>query len=259
MTSSGVEEFSKIIQIIKNRSESPRTQSRGPEWAVADRPLLKCVAPDIPCTVYSLSPSSATMTLALNEIAQEIPSDRETKRRAVAQRPNQVAVVLWIKIENISILLGADLEETKDSGTGWSVIVDSSTKPSGKACVFKVPHHGSRNADQPKVWSEILEEEPFALVTPFVGGGTNLPTRRDTERICGRTPNAYSSANPLERHTRKRYGAVEKTIRETVRKMRTISATTGHVRLRRKIFDKNNWTVELFNGALILKEIYSLK
>lgn len=259
MTNSGVEEFSKIIQILKDRIESTRPESRGPEWAVADRPLLKCLPPYIPCTVHALSPSSATMTLALNEIAQEIPSDRETKRRAVALRPNQVAVVLWIAIENISILLGADLEETKDSGTGWSVIVDSTTKPSGRACVFKVPHHGSSSADQPKVWSEMLEKEPFALVTPFVEGGTNLPTRRDTGRICSRTPNAYTSAHPLERHTHKRYGAVEKTIRETVRNIRVISASTGHVRLRRKIYAKNNWTVELFNGALKLRDVYSLK
>jgi hypothetical protein len=49
-------------------------------------------------------------------------------------------------IGDIALLLGADLEETGEEDTGWSVIVASTERPHGKASIFKIPHHGSETA-----------------------------------------------------------------------------------------------------------------
>ena len=51
--------------------------------------------------------------------------------------------VLWVQVNDICLLLGGDLEETKHPATGWSTIVNSKRRPKRKAKIFKIPHHGS--------------------------------------------------------------------------------------------------------------------
>lgn len=259
MTNSGVEEFPQIIQLLKQRVQSSRPESRGPEFAIADRLLWRREG-SLPVEIYALSPSSATIALGYGEIAQLLPSDLQPKRRAIALRPNRAAVVLWVRVADIALLLGSDLEETGDLATGWSAIVGSNTRPAGRASVFKIPHHGSVTADHPSIWSEMLIEKPLAALTPFAQGNTSLPTRTDVRRICNHTPNAYATARLVTTATRKRDRTVEKTIRETVRSIRVIAGPTGHVRFRRTLLQEEGdptWNVQLSNGALDLEQIYS--
>ena len=259
MTNSGVEEFFNIVQGLKQRVVSSRPESRGPEFAIADRLLWRREG-SLPAEVYALSPSSATIALAYGEIAQLLPTAGQPKRRAIALDPNRVAVALWVRVGDIAVLLGSDLEETGDLAAGWSAIVYSQTRPSGKASIFKIPHHGSATADHAGVWSEMLTEKPFAVLTPFVSGNVGLPTRRDVERICNCTTNAYTTARLMTRLTRKRHRAVEKTIGETVRSIRVIAGPTGHVRLRQNLREEDGdptLNVELFNGAIELERVYN--
>jgi beta-lactamase superfamily II metal-dependent hydrolase len=226
MTSSGVQEFAEIIDILRERRpKSVRPESVGPTFAVADRSLWQRRPPDgFPVTVHTLSPSDAAVTLAYHEISRLLPEVGQTKRRIVTQSPNLVAVVLWVCVSDATILLGSDLEETLNPGTGWSVIVDSLTRPSGTAGVFKIPHHSSVTADQPRVWAEMLQPEPVAILTPFVQGNVMLPTLADVNRICSRTAQAYTTSDAKLRKSRRRSGALEKTIRETVRNIRDAQA-----------------------------------
>jgi hypothetical protein len=134
--------------------------------------------------------------------------------------------------------------------------VDSKARPVGKACVFKIPHHGSSNGHQPRVWSEMLTEEPFAVLSPFVNGKTELPTRADIRRIRALTPNAFSTNKLLSNQQIKRHGAVEKMIKETVKAIRVIPNTPGHVRLRKTVgAGDSNWSVQLFDGAVDIKDV----
>ena len=265
MTSSGVREFAEILHVLQERRQASSQQTPGPHWAVADRLLWQrspvAREPFISCTVHSLSPSDRAVTLAYQEIAQLLPPipppKQAPKRRLIAQPPNHVAVVLWINIGNVSLLLGSDLEETKEADMGWSVIVGSTTRPQGQADVFKIPHHGSRTADHPPVWSELLKVEPMAVLTPFVRGSVSLPTTTDTHRICSRTPHAYTTAVPHSGRTRRRDAAVDRTIREIVRSIRTVHGPQGQVRLRRYAFasPNNDWQVDLFGAALPLQRM----
>jgi beta-lactamase superfamily II metal-dependent hydrolase len=189
----GIQEFAKILQLIETRRGAGRLESTGPQWALENRRIWQRVDSPVPVEIFALSPSSGEVTLALRQFSQLLPKSKQPKRRLIAVRPNNTAVVLWLKIGDLSAILGSDLEETKDSNTGWSVIVDSDARPAEKARVFKIPHHGSSNGDQPRVWSEMLPKEPFAILSPFVNGSTELPTRSDVQRICGHTPNAFST------------------------------------------------------------------
>jgi beta-lactamase superfamily II metal-dependent hydrolase len=253
---SRVQEFGKILKLIQARKEG-RSQSAGPEWAIENKRVWQRTAQPMPVEIFSLSPSSGAVTLALRQFAQLLPQTDQPKRQAIAVRPNHAAVVLWVKIGDLSVVLGSDLEETEDPSTGWSVIVDSKARPNGKAYVFKIPHHGSSNGDQPRVWSEMLIDEPLAVLTPFVNGRTELPTRSDVRRIQGQTPNTFSTNKILSNQQIKRHGAVEKMIKETVKTIRVIPNTPGHVRLRKTVVgtSNTNWSVELFDGAVDLKDV----
>jgi hypothetical protein len=227
-------------------------------WATADRLLWqRRPSDDFPSSVYALSPSDAAVTLSYREISRLLPKEGQSKRRVVAQSPNLVAVVLWVRVGDATILLGSDLEETHNPGTGWSVIADSSTRPSGTAGIFKIPHHGSVTADQPRVWNKMLQAEPVAILTPFVQGNVLLPTSVDVDRIYRRTTQAYTTSDAKLRKSKRRSGALEKTIRETVRHMRDAQAPMGQVRLRRLAVAQttNDWKVDLFGAARPLSNL----
>lgn len=177
MMSSGVKEFNDILESLEERKKSG---SQLQKFAIADRLIwresLYLGNDEVPCEVHSLSPSDESIRLAFKEFVKLLPQELQPKKRVVAQRPNYTAIVLVIKIGEISILLGSDLENTKNPSTGWTVIVNSKTRPKEKASLLKIPHHGSKNADNPLMWSKMLEKAPISLLTPFVLGN-QVPTK----------------------------------------------------------------------------------
>jgi beta-lactamase superfamily II metal-dependent hydrolase len=265
MESSGVQEFAEILQVLERRQRGSRSRAVSPKWALADRLLwrspLTIDGRTMQRTVHSLSPSDVSVRLAYDELMRLLPPPQTTKRRLVTQAPNHTAVALWVNVGRISLLLGADLEETRHPGTGWSVVASSTTRSSGKASVFKVPHHGSHTADQPDVWTAMLEQNPLAVVTPFVRGKVSLPTNADARRLCDRTTQAYVTATTERRRAKNRSRAVERTVRETVRSIREVHSSHGHVRARIPIRHSENdpWRVELFGDALPLSQLYVQK
>jgi hypothetical protein len=246
----GSAEFSEILEILAERAPAGvRPASVGPDWATADRRLWQRIdAAPCPVQVYSLSPSDASITLALREFAQLVPREGTPKHRLIAQRPNEVAVVLWIEAGAIRIVLGSDLENTGNPATGWQALLASAARPSGQAQIFKIPHHGSANADHPGVWGDMLLPNPHAALTPYTRGRF-LPQPQDIARLKGRTPHLYCTARPGGWTPPRRDPAVEKILREAVRERRALSGPMGHVRIRARCSDPNPTRVELFDGA----------
>src|SRR5205807_10239936 len=108
--------------------------------------------------------------------------------RVQERNPNNNSVVLWVEVGSAIALLGADLEVTADQNTGWVAILDASVRPFGRAEVFKVPHHGSQTGHDDRVWSEMLEPNPHAVLTPY---RAMLPRDTDVSRICGLTSRGF--------------------------------------------------------------------
>ena len=250
MASSGVTEFNRILAVLEDRSSS-RVVS--PTWAIADRRIYyrKNSETTPECTVYSLSPSDSAISQSKMEIARLLPSEKGPKRRTPALTPNHSAVVLWVQIGKLFVVLGADLEETTDSCTGWSVIVDSNTRPRDKASVFKIPHHGSSSGNQPRIWEEMLIKSPTAILTPFVQGHQRLPTRSDARRICDRTSLAYITSDTRRSRSKFSDSAVNRTIQEAGVVIRKAQPDLGQVRLRADASSSSPapWTCELFGAA----------
>ncbi len=252
---SGVREIFDIFRILDSR------KNKNPIRAITDRVIytMDCngTAHGNKVQVWALSPSDKQYDKFLNELTLHMPKVSETKRRAVAQGPNHTSVVTWVQIGDLSLLFGADLEETGDSGTGWSPIVNSDNRPSHKASIFKVPHHGSQNAHSNDVWKNMLIESPTAILTPYSRGVKKLPSPADIARIGGFAEARYSTSKIRPRKISKRSVAVEKTIRNTVGKLRSTVFHAGIIRLRNGgQGDFHTWETTLMNGACSLDEVY---
>lgn len=252
MESPGVAEFAEILETLRERAPAgAKPEAVGPVWTMANHTLLRLegAGRKWPAEVQALSPSPGSINLALAEIARLLPRHGQPKRRAVAQSPNQVSVVLWAEVGDVRVLLGSDLVTGADPTTGWRAIIASPVRPAERAQTFKVPHHGSPNADDPAVWVQILSPTPYALLTPFSSGSNPLPSPNDLARLRGRTRHVYCTARPDGWAPRNRGGAVERTLREVARKRRAIIGPMGHIRVRSRIGSAANISVELFGGA----------
>lgn len=246
---SGVNEFGIILKEMSERKKRGDLNSK-PKFAVADRRIWKNIfkdkGRDIVASLYSLSPCDDAILSSKLDIRKLFPRQGENPRAIPGISPNQSSVVLWLSFADINILLGADLEEKGNSHKGWSVIIDSCTRPEGKAIFFKIPHHGSKNAHHPRVWEEMLVHDPIAVLTPF-SRGKELPSNEDIKRICSNTSRAYSTGAPGSKKRLKRRGFVDKMIKETVGKIKMITPSSGHVRFRMK--PSKSHTIELFGEA----------
>ncbi len=251
---SGVSEIAEVFTIIQSRFSSVVK-------ACDNKVLLRISKSNTgyhkECIVWSLAPSDKQIDYFLNSIAGLMPSLPQTKRRAPFITPNHASVVTFIDFGEQSMLLGGDQEETNDPDTGWSVIVASRNRPNKKACIFKIPHHGSSSAHNKNVWSEMLVNEPFAILTPFNRRKKQLPSTDDVSRITSLTPNSFSTSKFSHVHTHiKRNRTVQRMVQEVVGKINTLPST-GHIRVRNGgAANPEQWQVELFHGACRLQEVH---
>lgn len=237
---SGVRELFRVFTRLKEARSKP-------SYAIANRKIYR----GDNCEVWSLSPSDTAYQEFLGAIGSLVPSEGETKRRIPDISPNEIAVALWIEVGDVAVLLGSDLERR-----GWVEILQSAARPAGTASAFKIPHHGSENADEPEVWKRILDADPVAVLTPWQRGGRALPRDGDVKRILSNTARAYASARSqsvAEAHSR-REPMIEKTIRESGARLRRLALSPGGIRLRRPLGASAPWQIELFGAACRLED-----
>ena len=237
---SGVREVYRVFSTLRSRMARPR-------FALANRRIYA----NGPCEIWSLSPGDLEFGKFLSTVASLIPSQGRPKTRIPSFSPNDVAVVLWVNAADTSILLGSDLE-----AKAWMGILQDSERPAGEASVFKIAHHGSRDAHEDGVWRQMLDREPFAVLTPWRRGGRVLPTRQDVRRILGHTERAYATANAREvdQSGQRRDRLVARTIRNTGIKLRAKPILGGTIRLRRQMNMGSEWKVEMFGPACHLRD-----
>ena len=145
-------------------------------------------------------------------------------------------------------MLGADLEEVKSAKKGWRAIVEARRGIEPRACLFKVPHHGSAGAHNSEVWSELLKAYPKSIVTPWKRGGGQLPKDTDRERIRKLSGNAYITSTRYRSVKHKYSRDIVKSIRASGVKFDTVVYNGGHVICRWKP-SKSEQNITLHNGA----------
>lgn len=237
--SSGVRELYDVFSRLHATATKPK-------FALADNLIFRQGS----CEIWALSPNSAAFFKFLRQVGDLLPSQGETRRRIPSLTPNQVTVVLWIQIGDIAVLLGSDMEKP-----GWADILHSATRPTGKASVYKVPHHGSANADEPAVWQDMLDSDPWAILAPWRRGGRNLPRPSDVQRILSFTSKAYSTTpeRRLNASPAPRDRMVARTIRESGIELRSVPMSNDAIRLRRPSASQGPWQIEHFGSACALE------
>jgi beta-lactamase superfamily II metal-dependent hydrolase len=244
---SGVDEFGAILKELEGRGR------RAPKFAVENKPLLTLAGPgrSFPIVLESLSPSDPTIRLALVQMRNLLPQVGEPQRRIVNPKPNHTSVVIWVKAGPVRALLGADLEDTVHTDQGWTAVL-ACHRDGVPAQLFKVPHHGSATFDNAGIWSQMLESNPVAVVTPFAAGSVRLPQDSDLERISGRTTRLYCTVRGLGKPPNRDTLVEREMKRQLSEKRRILAGQRGHVRVRWPATGCDASAapyIETFNGA----------
>ncbi len=253
-TSRGIDEFIEIFRILNEReTQNPKfehLQSAGPNKLVYRSDILLGNR-KVDVSAHTLSPSHNAMRYANETLSQFLPKECQPKKRIQSEGPNYFAVVLWIEVNDHKILLGSDLENTGESNTGWSAIIDRSLIiPDKRARVFKVPHHGSSSGHDARLWDRHLQKNSLALLSPFILGRNRLPSEKDLQRIASLTSNAYITAPVNSRHHRYPDGVTRDMVAQFSKNIRNVNQGWGQIRLRCKILDSDSgWDVRLYGSA----------
>jgi metallo-beta-lactamase superfamily protein len=235
--SSGATEIYKTFKALGAKSKIPI-------HAIADRRILTIRrASGFDLEMTSLSPSDAEFQRFLMSIPSWFPQAGTTKFRLPSPRPNDVSVVAWIKIGEVDILLGADLEEHGATDRGWSAVL-AGNRPSGRATLFKIPHHGSVTGHHERVWADMLSGSVHTVLTPW-NRGSKLPTAADCSRIAALTPNAFATLLPSSSRIQFRSRVVERTIKEAGISVQQLEPNTGFARFRGSATSFPGWSVTL--------------
>jgi beta-lactamase superfamily II metal-dependent hydrolase len=223
-SNSGVAEFHTILETIHQRSMGTRGAS-GPSWLMEGQRFWN----ENQTELWALSTSSAALTISKNEIAELIPEYRSPKRRLTASMPNPSSVVLQLKHYQQGVLLGADLEESGNTTTGWSAVLTNHPNVNGQSQLYKVAHHGSPTAHHEGIFSELLSVTPVGVMTPY--RRSKLPSETDLQRLSGKCNELHLTA-PVSRKSAGREKSVEKTMRDVACNRLMESSDMGMVRIR---------------------------
>lgn len=241
-TSARTREMHEALAVIDGRGYPQNS----PIEAIQDRMIYERENGPI-VGVRVLAPSDKLVQAATQRLARLMIERSLLPRRLPRVNPNDTSVVIWVRVGAANALLGADLESRGNmESVGWRAVVQAS--PSGKAHIFKVPHHGSADSHEPEVWEQLLVKDPVAILAPWSLGGASLPTQDDVERLCALTPHVYL-ASKQRRSSPTRDRAVERTLRERDRPLKVAEWEVGHVQVRYSAFGEGPIYVGLGGAA----------
>ncbi len=161
---SSASEFAKILNVLESRASGP--YAVGPNMYAQDGTRIFHGGYGGAAEVWALSPSAATITNALSNLAGQLLTAGECKRFKRFS-PNDLSVAILCELVAMICCLAQYLENTAAPDCGWKAVLSSAARPLTQAGTFKVAHHGSANADHDEVWSKMLVKEAIAVVTPF--------------------------------------------------------------------------------------------
>lgn len=205
-------------------------------------------------TVRTWSPSDTDKQEFLNYIVQMRPQAGQGLKKAVPGTPNLTSVVITVEWADTSILLAADMERSKDANRGWAAVV-TEAKSIGirPADLVKIPHHGSENGHDDRMWDGLLTKMPISVIAPFGKGpvGSRPPKSTDIRRISKISRNLYLTARHTSAVRPKMDLAVERSIREGLIQITSKKCPMGVVRHRKS--PRADWTCDFMGSAFRIK------
>jgi len=230
---SATREFASIVVTLKKNCESNESYKGEYLSPIVNNTLIfEEKTDDFTISIRSLSPSSKSYHDSIQLFASKMmPKVKELRNVVPMPEQNDNSIVLWVQVNDTCLLLGADLEETKDLYTGWSAIVNSKQRPNQKATIFKIPHHGSENGHSDDVWNKMINESHISLLTSKIGGRGAIPKESDIERIKNYSPNLFCTKVPKGIKI-KRDNTVEKMYNSIVKNRHILNGKIGQIQMR---------------------------
>ncbi len=227
--------------------------------AVQDRVLWSHKDEEVSCELISLSPSDFVLEEFNFEVATLMNEYGSSNRKIVSKSPNDKSVALLVKANDHRVILGSDLEISDDNRKGWLCILDNNQCIDLKSSLFKIPHHGSKNAFHKRVWEEIIQENAIAKLTPWNRGG-KLPKTEMLRKYKEYTDNLYMTSPLSNDKPKKRDRSISKAINKFNTTLREVKFSLGIVRCRIDISTPEaKWDVELIDNALKVSDEYILR
>ena len=157
------------------------------------RKRLRIVGPDSEIqtrregAIRCVGPTSAALT---SLVVTADPSD--TFIRKILKEVNFTSTVLWLTIDGVRALFGADLDE-HDTNLGWSALIaEQRDKPwIHGASLVKVPHHGSTRAHCPLLYEDWCADPVAVIVANW---NSNLPDDGTVSRLGGACQRIYHTS-----------------------------------------------------------------
>lgn len=243
---SSASELSDILEILEERSRGSNVV--GPHMFAQDGSRIFRGGHCDRTEVWALSPSAATVANAFANIADRLLTSGQC-RRFKRFSPNDLSVAILVQAGIHNLLLGADLENTTAEQFGWKAVLRSTLRPTEKASVFKLAHHGSVNADHEGIWERMLVSQPAVVVTPYSKLAMPLPRESDVQRVKRRTDRVFCTTWPPTKQPARRRG-VDGIVRGATKSRRALNKNSGCIRLRVDLSDPSAApTIELFGSA----------
>lgn len=217
-------------------------------WAKACVPLHPRRSGGVP-VVTALAPSDDAVTRSIESLIQAATQARIAypRRYRAPEGPNGASVAATVQAGDRMVLLGADLEKSANSLTGWEAVL-TFARPERRASLVKVPHHGSEGAHHDPTWDEIIDRQAIAIVTPWGLAGNFLPSSADLDRIQGVAGEVFLTAMPNLVRAQKEREVEKLLVKVAVVRVESLQGW-GHVRARRGI-GEDSWRVDLAGDAL---------
>ncbi|MET9912933.1 MBL fold metallo-hydrolase [Streptomyces sp. NPDC006476] len=242
---SGVDELAKVREIVAQRKNT----GGGSMELVSAVNRISSTPNRAVREIWALSPSAEDAERGIEHVASLVETLAGKAARLPSLPPNDVSVVLHLETVVGSILLGGDLEHHPGTRTrGWHAILDHPGRPDTKAAFYKIPHHGSENADCPEIWEHLLARQPVCVLTPFERGKTPLPRQSDIARIRSNVDRVFVTSARRYASVRREKG-VEKVIREATRAYAPNTLRMGHIQAR---LVNGEWELRGNEAAVIL-------
>jgi hypothetical protein len=221
---SGTKDFVRLLDLVERDKRDLRIVMQ--DTVLLERDGVRLVA---------LSPSSSTAIDALTASSVAVLEAASTGDSVVEPTPNAASVVLAIRFAHGDVLLGADLETA-----GWQMALQATTAHGLQARMFKVPHHGSGDADDPAIWTNHMSADAVYAVTRFNNGDRSLPSDQDRARLRGRSHAGHVlGASATRRHL---HGVVGRRVRAATRNgVWRVTGPVGHYQCRLKLGGSDPW------------------
>ncbi len=184
---------------------------------VQDRLLLNLQEGNLDAKVFALTPSDTVIAEFGTEISELIQNyTPHSNKKIIVRSPNEKCVVLQVCVNEHTVILGGDLENSQDNRHGWLCILDHSTCiTKNRASLFKIPHHGSANAYEERAWNELFDNESLiGQLSPFINGRVTLPTPDMLLNFLSRVQHLYITSYQPQNKPKKRESSIGKAIQK---------------------------------------------